>query len=513
MGGSWMLVARDICFHSRITYITHPMYGIDFGTTASCIAKLNPLTGTPMIVGSIVPSLLEGGIRYPKRSLRLEDENSIRDCSLLLTKVLADAGLSGQDPPIEAVVAVPVYFSHTRREAVREVCRRAGVEVVALINEPTAIALACGRKDEGIIVADLGGGTFDVSVMDYNEGMYQVVMTGGDDTLGGDDVNRLLENELGIADNDGLIESIKKKAGGDRITRERFLEICEPFYEKIVAILQQVTRDLCFQGETTEGRTLLLTGQGSLLFGLYELVKDKFPFLHVVMCDEPKTLVAKGAALCCRGHREPDPRGIVVVDVTPLTIGVEMADGRMIPIVAKNSILPVKQSRVFTTTEGNERDITIRVYQGERPFCRDNAFIGKIEVKLNRYYQKNEARIMTVFQVTTDGTLSIRVTDLNNEQIDVTTSFSGQTLRLEEARIQSLHHDAEAHRDADAVREQECLLKGRLRELVRVLEANACNTQELCRLAQDATCPEDLKKIIDKIYNEYRRYLLCVPDI
>ena len=490
------------------------MYGIDFGTTASCIAKLDSTTGKPMIMGSIVPSLLEGGIRYPKRSLHLEDENSIRDCSLLLTKVLVDAGLSSHHP-IEAVVAVPVYFSHTRREAVREVCRRAGVEVVALVNEPTAIALACGRKDEGIIVADLGGGTFDVSVMDYNEGMYQVVMTGGDDTLGADDVNRLLENELGlgIAADDRLVESIKKEAGGDRITRERFLEICEPFYEKIVAILQQVTRDLCFQGETTEGRTLLLTGQGSLLFGLYEIVKDKFPFLHVVMCDEPKTLVAKGAALCCRGHREPDPRGIVVVDVTPLTIGVEMADGRMIPIVAKNSILPVKQSRVFTTTEDNERDITIRVYQGERPFCRDNAFIGKIEVKLNQYYQKNEARIMTVFQVTTDGTLSIRVTDLNNEQIDVTTSFSGQTLRLGEERIQSIQHEAETHREADAVREQECLLKGRLRELVRVLEANACNTQELRCLIADATCPEDLKKIIDKIYNEYRRYLLCVPDI
>jgi molecular chaperone DnaK (HSP70) len=237
-------------------------------------------------------------------------------------------------------------------------------------------------------------------------------------------------------------------------------------------------------------------------------MREKFPFLSVVMCEEPKTLVAKGAALCCAGQLKPDSHSMVVVDVTPLTIGVEMADGRMAPIVPKNSVLPVKQSRVFTTTKENERHITINVYQGERPFCKDNAFIGKIEVKLNRYYEKNEARIMTLFQVTADGTLSIRVTELN-EQIEVTTTFSGETIRLGEERIQNIQKEAEEHREIDAIREQECMLRGRLSDLLRVLETNACNIHELSHLTEKASSPQDLKKIIDMIHSEYRRYLLC----
>jgi molecular chaperone DnaK len=430
----------------------------------------------------------------------------------------------------QAVITVPAYFNDSQRQATKDAGRIAGLEVLRIINEPTAAALAYGldkKKDETIAVYDLGGGTFDISILEIGEGVFEVKATNGDTHLGGDDFDQKVM--------DWIADEFKKEHGidlrKDRMALQRLKEAAEkakcelsttvqteinlPFItadatgpkhlvltltraklESLVADLVERTLGPCRQAMQDAGVTakdineVVLVGGQTRMPKVQEAVKALFgkePHKGV----NPDEVVAVGAAVqgaVLTGEVE----NVVLVDVTPLSLGIETLGGVMTPLIQRNSRIPTKESQIFTTAADSQTSVEVHVMQGERPMARDNRTLGKFHLVGIPPAPRGVPQVEVTFDIDANGILNVSATDkATGKQQNITiTASSGLT----KDEIDRMVKDAQANAAEDTKRKEEIEVRNQTDSLVysteRTLSEHGAKLAEADRKAIDDAMAE-----------------------
>lgn len=410
--------------------------------------------------------------------------------AMILAKLKADAEAYLGEPVTQAVITVPAYFNDAQRNATKDAGKIAGLEVMRIINEPTASSLAYGldkRKNEVIAVYDLGGGTFDISILDVGEGVFQVKSTSGDTFLGGDDFDlRLMDH---------LIEEFKKESGidlrQDRQALQRLKEASEKAKIELSTVMQteinlpyitadatgpkhmvkqitrskleQLTSDLVERSlepvrraikdaglKPTDINEVVLVGGMTRMPAVQEAVRREFgkdPHKGV----NPDEVVAVGAAIQA-AVLGGDVKDVILVDVTPLSLSVETLGGVATPLVERNSAIPTSKMQVFSTAADGQTQVEIHVVQGERPMATDNKSLGRFILDGIPPAPRGMPQIEVTFDIDANGILTVTAKDKatgRSQHITITAS-SGLT----ESEVEKMRHEAESHADEDRKRKE-----------------------------------------------------------
>jgi len=411
--------------------------------------------------------------------------------AMILQKLKTDAETFLGEPVTEAVITVPAYFNDAQRQATKEAGEIAGLKVLRIINEPTAASLAYGldkKKEESVIVYDLGGGTFDVSLLELGEGTFQVKSTAGDTHLGGDDFDQRIM--------DWLCDEFKRDNGinlrQDRMALQRLKEAAEkakvelssvpqtevnlPFitadasgpkhlsYILTKAKLEQLVMDLvdktlgpCQQALTDAGKTkaqvdeVLIVGSQTRMPLVQDKVKQFFgkePNRSV----NPEEVVAIGAAIQA-GVLKGDVKDVLLLDVTPLTLSIETMGGVATGIIQRNTTIPTSKSQIFSTAADNQTSVEIHVLQGERPMAADNRTLGRFILDGILPAPRGVPQIEVSFDIDANGILSVGARDkaTGREQKITITASSG----LSKDEVEKMKREAEAHAAEDTRRREE----------------------------------------------------------
>ncbi len=361
--------------------------------------------------------------------------------ALVLGRLRETAEQALEQPVRRAVVTVPAYFNHSQREATRKAAELAGLSVERILNEPTAAALAYGLdrlgEDVSVAVYDLGGGTFDLSVLRMREGLFEVVATAGDTRLGGDDLDlalaRHLAESLGLgvlSESETAILRVRAREAKEalsteetvavrlpffrdgksyeiKVTRERFERLARPILDRTAPICRRAFAEAAEKGAASVER-LILVGGSTRIPLVRESLREWFG-LDPDLSQHPDEAVALGAAiqagmLCGR------VRQILLVDVTPLSLGIETFGGLMNVIIPRNSTIPVKAGELFTNAVDGQESMAIRVLQGERELAKDNWLLGEVVVPFSPG-PKGSARVGVQFSINRDGLLEVLARD------------------------------------------------------------------------------------------------------
>src|SRR5215211_70136 len=427
--------------------------------------------------------------------------------AMILQKLRSDAEAYLGESVTEAVITVPAYFNNAQREATKDAGKVAGLNVLRIINEPTAAALAYGLDKEGadqtILVFDLGGGTFDVSVLELGEGVFEVKATNGDNHLGGDNFDKAIV--------DWMVSEFKKDQGidlaADKMALQRLYEAAEkakielsstmttqinlPFVtatqegpkhldlQLTRAKLGEITADLI---ERTVGPTkaaladagldssgidhVILVGGMTRMPAVQEKVKEllgKDPHKGV----NPDEVVAVGAAIQ-GGVLKGEVKDVLLLDVTPLSLGIETKGGVFTKLIERNTTIPTRKSEVFTTADDNQGSVEIKVYQGEREIAAYNKIIGNFQLVGIPPAPRGVPQIEVAFDIDANGIVNVGAKDLGTgkEQRITITASSG----LSDAEIQQMMQDAESHAEEDRQRREEADVRNNADNLVYSIE-------------------------------------------
>lgn len=509
--------------------------GIDLGTTNSCVAVMEG--GEPVVIANqegarTTPSVVgftKNGERLvgqlAKRQAVSNPENTISSIkrhmgsdykvtvegksytpqeisAMVLQKIKADAEAYLGETVSQAVITVPAYFTDAQRQATKDAGAIAGLEVLRIINEPTAAALAYGvDKDEDgkVLVFDLGGGTFDVSILELGDGVFEVKATSGNNHLGGDDFdNRIME---------WLISEFKKESGidlsNDKMADQRLKEAAEkakielsgtlstqinlPFitadatgpkhldltltrakFEELTADLVEATIEPTKKALADSGLSVneidkvLLVGGSSRIPAVQEAIKrvlGKEPTKNV----NPDECVAVGAAIQ-GGVLVGEVKDVLLLDVTPLSLGIETLGGVFTRIIDRNTTIPTSKSQVFSTAADNQPSVDIHVLQGEREFANDNKTLGRFELTGIPAAPRGVPKIEVTFDIDANGIVHVKAKDLGTQKEQKITITSSSGLQQEE--IDRMVKEAEAHAAEDKAKKEELEVKNNADSLV-----------------------------------------------
>ena len=419
-----------------------------------------------------------------------------------LMKLKRDAEAYLDEEVTQAVITVPAYFDDAQRQATKEAGEIAGLEVLRLVAEPTAAALAYGLDDKGeqtVLVFDLGGGTFDVSVLEIAEGVFDVRATAGDSQLGGDDWDQVLIDWMvkTVKNNHGLdlsgdkmaLQRLKEAAEKAKIelsqtqstsinlpflsvtdagplhfeetlTRAKFNELTSDLLDRLRDPFQRALKDAGLsQGEVD---AVILVGGSTRIPAVQELVADlagKEPSKGV----NPDEVVAVGAALQA-GVLKGDVKDVLLLDVTPLSLGIETKGGITHTLIERNTTIPTRKSEVFSTAADNQPEVEVHVLQGEREMANDNKSLGKFNLTDIPPAPRGVPQIEVTFDIDANGLVHVSAKDLGTGKEQSMTITGGSALPKED--IESMIKDAEAHAEEDAKRRERVELLNQADQLV-----------------------------------------------
>ena len=540
--------------------------GIDLGTTNSVIAVLDG--GDPTVIanaegGRTTPSIVSfkdgdvlvgevakrQAITNPDQTVRSVKRHIGTDWSIdvddkaytaqevsarILMKLKRDAESYLGDTVADAVITVPAYFNDAQRQATKEAGQIAGLNVLRIINEPTAASLAYGldkKTDETILVFDLGGGTFDVSVLEIGDGVFEVKATSGDTQLGGDDWDEAVidwlvksfkdDNGVDLSKDRMAVQRLKEAAEKAKIelssvaeteinlpfitatdagplhmqyklTRSEFQKLTEDILEKTRGPFEQAIKDAGI--DVAEIDHVVLVGGSTRMPAVQELVKEltgKDAHKGV----NPDEVVAAGAAIQA-GVLKGDVKDVLLLDVTPLTLGIETKGGVMTRMIERNTTIPTKRSEIFTTAENNQSEVEIHVLQGERTMSADNNSLGKFRLTGIPPAPMGVPQIEVTFDIDANGIVHVNAKDLATNKEQQMTITGGTALARDD--IDRMVKDAEEYAEEDAKRREAVETRNQAEQLVnqtdKLIEESGDQMTD-----EEKTAVEDAKSALNEV--------------